>query len=111
MKYNQIRVMMDYSAEPLWAAKDDLSFINFDIENLKLPKDIIIALKSYQDIWESAHTVSNRSNLLTVLFNDIDNALNSMAKLLAIEIKKIYPQYQLFYFCEKNSKLIEVSYT
>ena len=89
MKYNQIRVMMDYSAEPLWAAKDDLSFINFDIENLKLPKDIIIALKSYQDIWESAHTVSNRSNLLTVLFNDIYlHTANLCQLLITLEVVK-----------------------
>lgn len=108
MKYNQIRVMMDYCADPLWIAEDDLSFVNFNIENLKLPKDVIVALISYQNIWESAHTISNRSDLLSILFKDIDGALNSMAKSLALEIKKLYPQYQLFYFCEEKSKLIEV---
>jgi hypothetical protein len=108
MKYNQIRVMMDYSAEPLWIAKDDLAFINFEIESLKLPSDLTLALKSYQEIWESAHHVSDRSDLLLLLLNNVDNALNSMAKLLALEIKKLYPQYKLFYFCEDKSEHIEV---
>jgi hypothetical protein len=108
MKYNQIRVMMDYYAEPLWIAKDDLAFINFEIENLKLPSDLTVALKSYQEMWESAHPVCDRSDLLLVLLNNIDVALNSMAKLLAIEIKKSYPKYQLFYFCEDKLEHIEV---
>jgi len=48
MKFNQIRVMMDYCSDPIWVANGDMAFCNVESDILKLPKDLFKALKCYQ---------------------------------------------------------------
>ena len=54
MKYQHIKIDMDYCADPLWVSVDGIHFVNDSLSEYedRLSKELLHGLSLYQDIWE-----------------------------------------------------------
>jgi hypothetical protein len=99
IEHTNIKVMMDYSAEPLWGSIDDKSYKNLNIEDLNLPVFITDKLKAYENLWYD-YFESNNPTKTKYPVDEIDK----LGLQIANHLTKALPKIQILWYEEESNK-------
>ncbi|EON7637329.1 hypothetical protein FOI42_RS03755 [Escherichia coli] len=110
-----ISVDMDYSSDPIWTSKTGDYWINDDLDGYKklFSAGLMHSLYVYQQIWEASNWSSylSPSDMINVeapgMFM-IQQASHILSQACAVQIKKEFPDWHVFYWCDASNTRKEV---
>ncbi|HBT0444788.1 TPA: hypothetical protein MA058_003444 [Klebsiella pneumoniae] len=103
MKYQHIKIDMDYCADPLWVSVDGIHFVNDSLSEYedRLSKELLHGLSLYQDIWELSKWSKFKSpsdEFKDVGYEDsLEDLIKEMEIHLAVRLKTEMPDYHIYY--------------
>lgn len=110
-----ICVDMDYSSDPLWTSETGDYWINDNLDEYKtlFSAGLMHSLYVYQQMWEATHWSSylSPSDMIEVeapgMFM-VHNVTFILSQACAVQIKKEFPEWHVFYWCNTSDTRKEV---
>lgn len=100
MKYQHIKVDMDYCAYPLWCSEDGVAFANDSLSEYKgkISVELMQALILYQNLWENYNWDYTGNYNHNIGYEDsVAELLEEMQIKLAVRLKEELPELRVHY--------------